>query len=159
MKINEIIKKLILESLNEERKKFNKLFHGTDIKSAMKIKKNGIDITKGDGYFGTGFYTTPDFNLAISNYANFAEYDDEEFTLEKATGVVLEFNIIDNSKILDLRDYEDFEKWKRFSNRIDNKNLYKELIKNDIDGLWDDSFEGVVIYNKDILKLIKIHKI
>lgn len=160
MDLNKLIKKIVLESLNEDRELFTKLYHGTDLKSAINIKKYGIDVTKSDGYFGTGFYTTPSFELAKSNYADFAEYEDEEFNINSDTkGVVLEFDVINNLNIIDLRDPSDFEKWKKFAPRINNKLLYKELVKENIDGLWDDSMDGVIIYNPNILKLKKIHRI
>jgi hypothetical protein len=137
--------------LNEQREIFTKLYHGTDIKSALNIQKNGVDISKGyGGYFGWGVYTTSNIDLAKSNYADFS--GDEE------GGVVLELELLPTSNILDLRDFDDFELWKKYSKKINDKNLYKELIKIGIDGLWDDSFDGVVIYNPKVLIFKKIHK-
>lgn len=151
MKLNKIITATIHEFIDEQREIFNKLYHGTDIQSAMNIQKNGVDISKGHGgYFGWGFYTTPDINLAKSNYADFSGVEDG--------GVVLEFELSKNANILDLRDPDDFEAWKKFSKKIYDKNLYKELINVGIDGLWDDSFDGVVIYNPKVLILKQIHK-
>jgi hypothetical protein len=138
-------------SINEQREVFNKLYHGTDIESAMDIQKNGVDISKGyGGYFGWGFYTTPDFDLAKSNYADFS--DDEE------GGVILEFELLPTANILDLNDSDDFELWKKYSKRINDENLYKELTEIGIDGLWDNSFDGVVIYNPKVLVFKNIHK-
>lgn len=137
--------------MNEQREIFTKLYHGTDIKSALNIQKNGVDISKGyGGYFGWGVYTTSNIDLAKSNYADFS--GDEE------GGVVLELELLPTSNILDLRDFDDFELWKKYSKKINDKNLYKELIKIGIDGLWDDSFDGVVIYNPKVLIFKKIHK-
>ena len=152
MKLRRFIRATIFEILNEQREVFTKLYHGTDIKSAMNIQKNGVDISKGyGGYFGWGFYTTPNADLAKSNYADFSG--------DKEGGVVLEFELLKTSNILDLRDPDDFELWKKYSNKINDKNLYKELIKKGIDGLWDDSFDGVVIYNPKVLTLKRIIEI
>ncbi len=149
--MKKFIKTTILEYLNEQKGIFNKLYHGTDLQSAIDIQKNGIDISKvHGGYFGYGFYTTPYIELAKSNYADFS--DDEN------GGVILEFELSKNSNILDTRDYNDFEIWKPFSKKINDKNLYKDLIKTGIDGLYDESFEGVVIYNPEVLIFKKIHK-
>jgi hypothetical protein len=151
-----LIKKYLNENfknktINEEREQFKILYHGTDINSAMNIKKYGVDILKGyGGYFGWGFYTTPYYDLAKSNYAEFS--DDED------GGVVLVFILSEKANILDLRDSNDFEQWKPYSKEISNKYLYKELVKNGIDGLWDDSFDGVVIYNPEVLYLKRIIK-
>jgi hypothetical protein len=150
MNVKKFIKKIIVESLNEERKLFDKLYHGTDINSALRIKDKGINISKGEGYFGTGFYTTPDINLAKSNYADFKG---------NGKGAVLEFKLKENSNILDLGDSDDFELWKKYARRIYDKSLYKELVRNGIDGLWDNSMDGVVIYNPKVLQLIEIHNI
>lgn len=149
MEFRKIINKIIAEHLQEQREVFQKLYHGTDIQSATNIRDYGVDISRGyGGYFGWGFYTTPNMELAKSNYADFS--GDEE------GGVVIEFELSKNANILDLRDSDDFETWKPFSKKIYDKNLYKELVKSGIDGLWDDSFEGVVIYNPKVLKFKKI---
>jgi hypothetical protein len=116
----------------------------------MNIKQRGIDMSKAQGgYFGWGFYTTPDIELAKSNYGDFSEGD---------SSVVLEFKLDPNANILDLRDSNDFELWKRYSRLIYDKNAYKKFVSDGIDGLWDDSFDGVVLYNPNVLKLINIHK-
>ena len=132
-----------IKNLNEVRENFNTVYHGTDINSANNIKNNGVDISySSGGYFGWGFYTTPDYNLAKSNYADFSDDDN---------GVVLEFDINPKANILDLSDSEDFETWKIYAKRQGDKNLYKLLVNNGIDGLYDNSFEGVVIYNPKVL--------
>jgi hypothetical protein len=144
------IKRNVRKSLVEHRKTFRRVFHGTDSNAASDIKKNGVGIEKGHGgYFGWGFYTTPDIELAKSNYADFSDNEND--------GIILEFEILAEANILDLDDPEDFETWKPFSDKINYKDLYKKLTKKGIDGLWDESFEGVVIYNPKVLKLIKIH--
>lgn len=149
--LKKFIRTKVRKLLTEEREIFTTLYHGTDLKSALNIKKTGIDISKGyGGYFGWGFYTTPDIELAKSNYADFSG-DDEG-------GAILELELDPKANILDLRDAEDFEVWKKYSKMINNKNLYKELISVGIDGLWDDSFDGVVIYNPNVLTLKNIHQ-
>ena len=137
------------EPLNEERKSFTVLYHGTSHQGAEHIKKYGVRISKSDGgYFGWGFYTTPDLNLAKENYADFAEDDNDK-------GVILEFRLSPAANILDLDDAADFETWKPYSKSIYDPNLYKLLIKNGIDGLHDNSFGGVVIYNPKVLTFVK----
>lgn len=151
MEIRKYIKNELKKIIKEERETFKTLYHGTSLDSAINIKEEGIDISKGHGgYFGWGFYTTPDFELARMNYADFS--GDEE------GGVVLELEVSEDANILDLRDPDDFETWKPFSKKIHDKNLYKELVDKGIDGLWDDSFDGVVFYNPNVLILKKIHK-
>lgn len=137
--------------INETRESFDIVYHGTSNDSAINIQKNGIDITKcHGGYFGWGFYTTPDIKLAKSNYADFS--DDEN------DGSILEFKISKRANILDLRDEDDFETWKKYSNKLSDRNLYELLIRDGIDGLYDNSFEGIVVYNFKILTLLKIYK-
>ncbi|MFW5847646.1 MAG: hypothetical protein ACOCVF_01840 [bacterium] len=151
MSIKNIIIESIYKFLSEEREIFKTLYHGTDLKSALEIKQHGIDISKSEGgYFGWGFYTTPNYNLAKSNYS--------EFSGDEDGGVIMEFELLPNSNILDLRNAEDFETWKQYANQVYDKNLHKKLVNNGIDGLWDDSFDGVVIYNPNVLTLKKIHK-
>ncbi len=151
MELRKFIKTTIRKYLHEQREIFHTLYHGTDINSAIHIKNNGIDISKSvGGYFGWGFYTTPKFELAKSNYADFS--DDEN------DGVVLELELSKNANVLDLSDSDDWETWKPYSDKIYNKNLYKELISNGIDGLHDNSFDGVVIYNPSVLTLKRIIK-
>jgi len=145
--INNVIKEEF--SLTEEREQFDILYHGTDLESAMSIQQNGIDMSKAHGgYFGWGFYTTPDIELAKSNYGDFSEGEGS---------AVLEFKLDPNANILDLRDEQDFELWKRYNRLIYDKNAYKKFVSDGIDGLWDDSFDGVVVYNPNVLKLINIH--
>lgn len=151
MQTRNFIRRKLRESLNEVKEDFKVLYHGTDMSSAIDIKEKGVDISKGHGgYFGWGFYTTPTFELAKSNYA--------EFSGDEDGGVILEFALSDDANILDLRDSDDWERWKPLSRKIYDKNLYKELISMGIDGLWDDSFNGVVIYNPKVLTLKKIHR-
>jgi hypothetical protein len=149
-----LIKKLLkeglgLKQLNEERKQFDVLYHGTDDESAKQIQSQGVKIEHSHGgYFGWGFYTTPFYDLAKSNYADFS--DDEE------GGVILEFKLTPNANILDLGDENDWERWRPYSGMIHDKTLFKRLVQDGIDGLWDNSFDGVVIYNPKVLVLTNI---
>lgn len=144
------LRKIITEeiiNLNEERERFSVLYHGTDITSAQNIIKHGIKIDASTGgYFGKGFYTTPDLKLVKSNYADFAE-DNQ--------GVIMEFMLNPNANILDLRDEQDWDIWLKYARSVHNQDFYLTMIRNGIDGLWDNSFEGVVIYNPKALKFIK----
>lgn len=132
------------------REKFNILYHGTSKTNAEKIEKIGIDMRfSNGGYFGWGFYTTPDYELAKANYGDFNE-DDEP-------GAVLELQLDPNANILDLRNEDDWNTWLPYADNIYKPNLWQLLVANGIDGLWDNSFEGVIIYNPKALKLLKIH--
>jgi len=138
--------------LNEVREIFTSLYHGTDLASALNIEKKGVSIKQSSGgYFGWGFYTTPDYKLAKSNYADFSDGDEG--------GAILEFKLKDTANILDLRDEKDWDIWIKYSRQVSNPEFYKTVTNDGIDGLWDNSFEGVVIYNPKVLELIKIHKI
>jgi hypothetical protein len=141
--------------LNETQGEFLKVFHGTSVKDAKNIQNYGVKIEKSSGgYFGWGFYTATEFQLAKANYADFAE---EKGSSDK--GAVLEFMIDPNANILDLRKDEDFKQWQPYDKLINQPELYKVLIKNGIDGVYDNSFEGVVIYNSKILTLVKIYNL
>ena len=141
--------------LYETQGEFTNVFHGTSLKGAENIQKYGVKISKSfGGYFGWGFYTAIDYNLAKTNYADFS---DDNTTNEK--GVILEFKINPDANILDLRKDEDFKIWQPYSKAINQPNLYQVLVKHGIDGLYDNSFEGVVIYNPKVLTLVKQHYI
>jgi hypothetical protein len=150
MGIIDIIKEE-LQNLFEIRRTYPTVFHGTSIEGAKDIQQNGINISKSEGgYFGVGFYTTPDLSLAKSNYADFAE---------GSGGAILEFQVDPQANILDTDDPQDFETWKLFAKNQWKPDFYKELVQAGIDGLTDNSFEGTVFYNPRVLKLIKIHQI
>jgi len=125
------------------------LYHGTDIQSAKDIVQKGVDIDKSTkGYFGKGFYTATNPELAQSNYADFAE--DE--------GVVLKFKLDPNARILDLDKPEDFALWRdnKFERLMHRDDFDQIMRKNKIDGLRDEgSFGGVVIYNPKSIKLVE----
>ena len=133
--------------------KFNIVYHGTDQESANDIINNGIDSSKFlGGYFGFAFYTTPYPNLAKSNYADFSEDND---------GVVLEFSINPDAKILDLRDPDDFNEYKltnhpRYYNTLEGSlRIYNEF---GIDAIYDRSNDSVMIFNPKILKFNGIYE-
>ncbi len=125
-----------------------KLYHGTSLIFAKQILKEGVKIEKSSGgYFGWGFYTTPDKELAISNYANFS--DDE--------GAILEMEVKD--LFIDKLQADRWELWKKISPRVSEKDFRFCAISNNFHAVYDNSFEGVVIYNAKIIKNIKILKI
>ena len=125
-------------------------FHGTSKEGAEVIRSSGIDNEKSTkGYFGRGFYMAEEFGLAKSNYADFFEGKDE--------GVVLGFAIKSEAKILDLRIEEDFLIYNRISkagNIIGRDDFDQIMVANDIDGLYDRSFGGIVIYNPNAVYLV-----
>ena len=131
-----------------EIENFDILYHGTDKDSAAQIRQNGLDISKSSGgYFGWGFYTTPDESLAKDNYADFSGEDAE-------SGVVLKFKLNPEANILDLRKPEHFEIWKIYAPIYSRPDFYKTIVNDGYDGLFDRSFDGVVIYNPKALTLI-----
>jgi hypothetical protein len=153
MDIKTIIKEEI-SSLFETREQFGTLYHGTSKQGAEDIINNGIDIDKSEGgYFGKGFYCAIEFALAKSNYADFAYEEGLD-----ASGAVLEFKVV-GGNILDLRDAEDFEIWKQFARNIFRPDYYHTLVNNGIDGLYDNSFEGVVVFNPGVLQFVKAHSL
>lgn len=127
------------------------VFHGTDLESAQDIKQNGLTLDKCErGYFGKAFYVTPDRNLAQENYADFSEEE----------GIVLEFNLNPIQKILDLRESQDWETYRKltYKNRKitdflgydEFPNIMKSL---GIDALYDRSNEAFAVYNLKTLVL------
>ena len=153
--------KSVIEIINEEitmmetREIFHTVYHGTSNSGAKDIEMNGVDISKSHGgYYGWGFYCAVDYELAKSNYAEFADENDID-----ERGAVLEFEILPQANILDLRDDDDWNTWLPYAARISDRNLYKKLVSVGIDGLYDNSFGGVIIYNPDVLKLIKIEEL
>lgn len=148
------IKTIILEEISnifEVRENFKTVYHGTSNSGARNIEANGIDINKSEGgYFGKGFYCAINFDLARSNYAEFADENDID-----ERGAVMEFQILPEANILDLRDADDWDTYLPFSRTIFNPSHPQQMINAGIDGLYDNSFEGVVIYNPEVLKYIK----
>lgn len=127
------------------------VYHGTDKKSYEDILKRGIDMNKSSkGYFGKGFYTTPDKDLAKSNYADFTGEDEDD-------AIVIKLRVNENAKILDLRSEEGSEKYMKL--KLD-KELYRDdldklMVRNGVDGLVDNSFEGLVMYNPKMISVVE----
>lgn len=121
------------------------VYHGTDSESARDIAWNGVDMEKCTaGYFGVGFYTALDESLARSNYADF--HDGE--------GVVLSFDIAPDARILDLRSDEDFALYQQLTGngKYINQPRFLDMMRDaGIDGLYDNSFGGIVFFNRDAL--------
>lgn len=141
--------------LLEEHAPVDIVYHGTSQGAANDIAKRGIDMSKSTkGYFGRGFYTTPDAKLAKSNYADFADEDE-------GPGIVLSFKVLPTAKLLDLRKPEDSDKWlnmnyqgRKVSSLVSSDNFDKMMTSLGIDGLYDNSFQGWVFYNPKVLKLL-----
>lgn len=131
----------------------NLVYHGTDKEAADDIIKNGIDMSKSQlGYFGRGFYTTPDLALAKSNYADFA--DDEE------DGVVLGLEVSSDARLLDLRNEDDWITYRdstyrgrKLTDLLGVSNFDEIMVSLGFDGLYDESFGGWVFYNPSVLKV------
>jgi hypothetical protein len=116
----------------------------------------GVDMSKlGGGYYGFAFYVTPDRDLAVSNYADFAEDEGED-----EPGAVVELEITDSSRILQLigndEDWERYQQVMRGRHGSDH-NLWRKLVRDGVDGVADlNSMGGIAIYNKDIIRPIRI---
>ena len=136
-------------------------FHGTSQESGRNIREKGVDQMKsGKGYFGRGFYAAHNKKLAQSNYADFAE--DFEDGLPVGGGDIIAFAIPDSAKILDLREAEDSDTFSKakyrgvpLSNLISEDNFHEIMKEAGFDGLIDRSFDGIVIYNESIIKLVE----
>jgi hypothetical protein len=144
----------ILEDFSK-RKKAQKeavpdfLYHGTGVADAEAIETEGISMdASGKGYFGQGFYLAVDPALAKSNYADFAD--------EEEAGVVLQYGVKPEARLLDLRDSDDWDTWKAsgLDQQIWKDGFAAMAVASGIDGLYDESFGGYVIYNPDVLGLI-----
>jgi len=128
------------------------LYHGTGLSSARNILANGVDLNRcSPGYFGTGFYCARDEALARSNYADFCDEDGDE-------GVVLAIYLQRAARILDLRNETDFQRWREghFENAIGRPDFPYVMRHHGIDGLYDNSFQGVVIYNPTVIDVIRL---
>ena len=128
------------------------LYHGTDGESASDILSNGIDQSKSEkGYFGSGFYTTPDEELARNNYADFSGDEDG--------GAVVRLAIRDDAKIIDTANPSDYEiyravkvKGRPAPDMVSEDDYHKYMVNAGIDGLSDNSFGGTVVYNERVVK-------
>lgn len=126
------------------------VFHGTDINSANDVKENGLDLSKCDkGYFGKAFYVTTDEALAKSNYSDFS--GDEE------GGVVLKFEMNPINKVLDLRNSDDWEFYKKnnIEKFLGRDELPRIMMKLGVDALYDRSNDAFAVYNVSILNIKK----
>ena len=126
------------------------VFHGTDKKAATNIVDMGVDVAKSTGgYFGKGFYVATDAGLAQSNYAEFS--DDED------GGAVVPVKIKSEANILDLRSEGDWETYKKVTEgkSVGDPNFDQIMRDAGIDGLFDRSFGGVVIYNQEMVEGIR----
>jgi len=127
------------------------VYHGTDRKSYEDILKRGIDMEKSSkGYFGKGFYTTPDEALAKSNYADFTGEDEDDT-------VVIKLRVNPKARILDLRSEEGWDKYSKLGlgKDLNRDDLDKLMVRNGVDGLVDNSFEGLVMYNPKMISVVK----
>lgn len=130
------------------------VFHGTSLTAAEDIYGNGIDLGKSHGgYFGHAFYVADNIDLAISNYAEFAGEDEEP--------VVLEFVVEDASKILDLRNGLDFDRYRGspVPPLLGRQDLPAKAAWNGIDGVYDRSVGGLAIFRPEILSgVVRLHR-
>lgn len=119
------------------------LYHGTDPEAAKDILTNGINQYKSDkGYFGRGFYTTDDYMLARNNYSD---------------GALIACTVKSGAKILDLRDPEDSELYQSTQHlHLGADDYHEQMTSRGIDGLYDRSFGGIVIYNPEALEDIRM---
>jgi|TARA_R100000482_G_scaffold3151_3_gene1201 hypothetical protein len=130
-------------------------YHGTSTEGGKNIREKGVDQSKSaKGYFGRGFYAAFDRKLAQDNYADFAEEESEG-------GDVIAFSLPWTAKVLDLREAEDFNTWKNLKYRgrpvgdlVGEDNFNEIMTELGIDGLIDNSFEGIVIYNENLIDIV-----
>ncbi len=144
-------------SLIEHNFRHTHVWHGTSKVSAKDLIDNGIDLSKvSGGYFGYGFYCADTPELAQSNYADWAGEENEG---EKEEGVVLEYAIEDDARILDLRDEQDFIVWRdgKYERHLYDRNLSHILVRRGIDGVYDRSFDGICFYNPKALKFVRVY--
>lgn len=130
------------------------MFHGTSDAGAASIKKDGILNEKSSsGYFGVGFYMASDAKLAADNYANFAEDDDSG-----GEGSVVAVQIKPQANILDLRAPAHWDEYVRIQKLpgfdLGSRYIDKFMVKNGVDGLFDRSFGGVIVYNEKMLEVL-----
>lgn len=128
-------------------------YHGTSNESARDILWRGVDMDKSaGGYFGTGFYLALEPELARSNYADFAG--------DGEPGVVLSCEIMPGARILDLCVERDWLAWRdsNLDQSLHRHDFHLLAVRAGIDGLHDNSFGGLVVYNKDVLVGIGEHE-
>lgn len=128
------------------------VFHNTSRAAAERIIAEGV---KADlltpGYFGTGFYVTPNAEYARSHYADSAE--DE--------GAVIQCEIAAfPGMILDLRNPFDSETWLRadLDKSLGAEDFIRQAFaRHRIAGIYDRSMEGLAIYDLSILRSFQIY--
>jgi hypothetical protein len=127
-------------------------FHGTSQEGAEDILRRGIDQSKSSyGYFGQGFYMAEDYALAQNNYADFTDSTER--------GVVLRVTVKPTARLLDLRQPEDWELWQKsgLAAKLGARDDFADLaVRAGIDGLYDNSFRGLVIYNPEAVERIEV---
>ena len=120
------------------------VYHGTGRAHAGSINTN-LDIQKGSGYFGYGFYVADDPKLAKSNYADMA--DDEP--------VILMFRIAPTARIADMRVEDDlqeiFSQVSRQGRGLGDSSMPARMVAAGVDGVYDRSVGGLCIYNPKVL--------
>jgi hypothetical protein len=127
------------------------VFHGASVEDAEDIVANGIVIDKSaGGYFGQGFYVAEEEGLARSNYADFSDGEDG--------GAVVKLAIKDGARILDMRNAVDAEYWTTsgLANAISSKNFAAMAVEAGVDGVYDRSFGGLVIYNPEAVDCLDL---
>jgi len=130
----------------------SRLWHGTDLQSARDIVVRGIDLARCDrGYFGKAFYVTPDRELAWANYADFVEDD--------APGAVVEFELVDPSGTLDLRNADDWDVYRalKLDKVLHLDNLPHIARLKGVTGVYDRSNDALAVYDPNILRVVKLH--
>ncbi len=128
------------------------MFHGTSTEGAISITGEGINNEKSNsGYFGPGIYLASDHTLARDNYAEFSD--------DATGGKVVAIRIKPDARILDLRDSADWDTYVKYSGGgkdVSRPDFDKQMVKAGIDGLFDRSFGGVVIYNPKAVEALKL---
>lgn len=130
------------------------LHHGTDAESANDIARNGVSLDMSTaGYFGKGFYAAEDESLARSNYAEFSDGDEQ--------GLVVSFEIAEGARILDMRNHQDWQIWQdgEYEDVVGSDAFPSIMRRAGIDGLYDASFGGLVVYNTNIVENVAILEI
>lgn len=127
------------------------LYHGTSESGAQSLLTQGVLIDRSSGgYFGRGFYVAYDKRLAAANYAEFTDSPE-----------VLSVRLSPQARIWDMRSEADFQKFRAVETRtrlgIGDPNFHAFAVKNGCDGVYDNSFEGLCIYNpKVVLELARL---
>lgn len=121
------------------------LFHGGEQSDIDSIINDGLDIDKSSiGYFGKGFYCATDAQLAISNYANFAD-----------NPAAVALTLKPGANILDLRKETDFKVYQAHIEKVMHlEDLPERMRVLKIDGIYDRSFGGLVIYNARAVQVV-----